>query len=438
MAFLHPQSCECIKTELDLFAVPPTQTSIETGSWIEYNPIASLAHGLPIEFNLLGSGQSYIDLANTLLHVTAKVTKANGNDIDNTDNVGPVNLTLHSLFSEIDIKLNDTMITTTNNTYAYRAYLETLLSYSNDAKKSQLQSALYYKDTAGQMDEANANTGANAGLVARTAMFRASAVVDMVGKIHADIFFTDRYLPNDCNIRMRLVRHKDAFCLMSNGQNPAHKLVIQSCKLYVRKVKISPTVFMAHAQALEHGNMKYPIRRAVCKTFTVTNGMLNYTQENLFSGQLPSRVIVGMVHNEAFNGSYTKNPFNFHHYDLTQMKLYVDGQQGYIAPIELEFNNSRAIMGYISLFSGTGKLFRDEGIDVGRADFTTGYTLFAFDLSPDLAEDDHFNLIKEGNIRLEAKFRVALPNTINFIIYAEYENILEIDRHRNVIFDYSN
>ena len=41
MAFVHPQSCECIKSELDIFAVPPTQTSIEHGQYVEYNPIAA-------------------------------------------------------------------------------------------------------------------------------------------------------------------------------------------------------------------------------------------------------------------------------------------------------------------------------------------------------------------------------------------------------------
>ena len=197
-------------------------------------------------------------------------------------------------------------------------------------------------------------------------------------------------------------------------------------------------MFIAHAKALEIGNMKYPIRRAVCKTFTVSTGLLSFTQENLFSGQLPSRVVIGLVSNESFNGSYAHNPYNFHHYDLTQLKLYVDGNQGYLAPIEPEFNNGRFIMAYNSLFAGTGKLFRDEGLDIQRVDYSRGYTLYAFDLSPDLCEDDHVNLTQTGNLRLECKFRVALPHTVNVIAYAEFENIIELDRNKNVVFDYSN
>ena len=62
MAFVHPQSCECIKSELDIFAVPLTQTSIEHGQYVEYNPIAAIALGQPIEFNISGGGQDYLDL----------------------------------------------------------------------------------------------------------------------------------------------------------------------------------------------------------------------------------------------------------------------------------------------------------------------------------------------------------------------------------------
>ena len=142
MAFVHPQSCECLKSELDIFSVPPTQTSIESGSYVEYNPISSITDGSPIEFVISGSGQDYIDLVNTRLYVKLDVRKADNTAIVAASQVGPVNLLLHSLFSEVDVKLNDVLITSTNNTYAYRAYLETLLTYGSESKTTQLSSSL--------------------------------------------------------------------------------------------------------------------------------------------------------------------------------------------------------------------------------------------------------------------------------------------------------
>ena len=190
MAFLHSQSGECLKSELDLFSVPRTQTSIEGGGYVEYNPISSLNHSAPIEFVINGSGQEYIDLANTQIYVKAQIVMPNGDDIANDAVVGPVNNLLHSLFSEVDVKVNDTLLSSTNNTYSYRSYLETLLTYGKDVKVSQLTSSLFYKDTPGHMDVgvvAGANA-TNAGLVKRQNFFSEISVTEMIGRIHATCF----------------------------------------------------------------------------------------------------------------------------------------------------------------------------------------------------------------------------------------------------------
>src|SRR6267154_5579636 len=91
--------------------------------WVEFNPISSLADGVPIEFVVGGSGQDYIDLANTQLYVKAEITQGNGQPIDNTHQVGPINLLLHSLFSEVDFKLNDAVISSIGCPFPYRAYI---------------------------------------------------------------------------------------------------------------------------------------------------------------------------------------------------------------------------------------------------------------------------------------------------------------------------
>jgi hypothetical protein len=436
MAFVHDQSCECLKSELDLFSVPPTQTSIENGSWVEYHPLSTLTDGSPIEYEICGSGEDYLDFANSYLHVVAKVTKANGENLDANEAVGPVNLFLHSLFSQIDISLNGTQITPATNTYPYRAMIETLLSYGGDAKESQLTSALFYKDQAGRMDVANlAEATRNEGFFKRVQFSKGSNLVDMMGRIHADIFFQERYMLNEVNTKIKLIRSKDVFSLMGTA---GHTVKIVSAVLLVRKVKLSPSVFLAHAKALERTNAKYPIRRVVCKTFTVPAGFLDVSHEKLFSGQLPTRMVVGIVRNDAFNGALGRNPFNFHHFGLNEIGVYVDGQQQQsIRPLHPNFENGQYISSYVGLFSGTGKLNKDDGNNIERSDYANGYALYAFDLSPDLAEDDHFNLSRQGGVRLILKFAAALEVTVTVVAYAEFENVVEIDRNRNVVYDFS-
>ena len=58
-------------------------------------------------------------------------------------------------------------------------------------------------------------------------------------------------------------------------------------------------------------------------------------------------------------------------------------------------------------------------------------------ISPDVSEVGAFQLIKQGNLRVEIHFAEALTATINVIIYAGFDNVIEIDRNRQVLFDCS-
>ncbi|GFY12761.1 uncharacterized protein F54H12.2 [Trichonephila clavipes] len=122
------------------------------GQWVQFHPITNVADGGPIEFLIPGSGDAYLDLSQTQLHVRAKIFKSDGKVITNENKVGPVNLFLHSLFSQVDVCLNERTVSSSNNTYPYRAIIETLLNHGYDSKTSQLTSELYYKDTAGRMN----------------------------------------------------------------------------------------------------------------------------------------------------------------------------------------------------------------------------------------------------------------------------------------------
>ena len=106
-----------------------------------------------------GSGEEYLALNQSQLYLKAKITKTDGSILTEADHVGPVNLFLQSLFSQIDVSLNERLISPSTPTYPYRALLETLLSYGSDAKNSQLTTALFYKDTAGKIDNANPMAG---------------------------------------------------------------------------------------------------------------------------------------------------------------------------------------------------------------------------------------------------------------------------------------
>jgi len=90
--------------------------------------------------------------------------------------------------------------------------LETLLSYGSNAKASQLTSEMYYKDDPDRMDafriREEAGEKPNAGHLACRAHVKLSREFDMIGCIHADIFFQECYMINEVGIKVRLVRSK--------------------------------------------------------------------------------------------------------------------------------------------------------------------------------------------------------------------------------------
>ena len=50
---VHPSSAESTTSELDLFSVPPSQTSLEDRSFTEYHPVSVLISTDPIKFIVL-------------------------------------------------------------------------------------------------------------------------------------------------------------------------------------------------------------------------------------------------------------------------------------------------------------------------------------------------------------------------------------------------
>lgn len=431
MAFLHNHSCECVKSELDLFALPSTQTSIESGQWIHYKPISSLSDDGPIEFQVPGTGDDYIDLSHTLIHIKAKITQAEGGE---SIAVAPVNNWLHSLFNQLDIYLNQKLISPPNNTYAYRAYIENLLNYGPAAKKSHLTCGLWYEDTPGKMDVTD---DSNEGFRIRKNIARSE--IEMIGHLHADIFNQDKFLINGVSMGVKLVRSREVFNLMSPSAATKFKVTINDASLIIRRARINPSVLLAHEKVLASTTAKYPITRAEVKVLTIPSDIQGKTLDNIFLGQVPKRCIVGFVNNSAFNGNLASNPFNFDNFNISSFSLYVDGQQVPSKTLQPSFSNKIYTTAYHTLFSGTGIHFLNEGNDISIENYPLGNCLMAFDLTPDLSANSsaHWNLIRHGSVRLEVRFETPLTKTINCIVYAEFDNIIEINKNRDVSVDYS-
>lgn len=178
----HDDIQEGLPRKLFLFNLPVTQTAVSRNYYVDCRPVSQMSENGPVEFNLAGTSD-YLDLKKSLLHVKARIVKADGSNLAGDDVVGPVNNFLHSLFSLVDISLNGKQFPSSGGaTYAYKAYLQNLLNYGEEAKTSQIQCCLFFNDDAGYMDTANPN-GANSGLFSRNVFCKESLPFDLEGPI---------------------------------------------------------------------------------------------------------------------------------------------------------------------------------------------------------------------------------------------------------------
>jgi len=444
---------ECTKSELDLFYVPPTNTSIESGLWSQYQPIVSLENNTgPIEFDIKPSPE-YIHLGKTLLYLSVKFQKPKQNLFKQEGSVeekelplddlpfGPVNNFASSLFSQIDVELAGKSIETTNETYPYKAYISDLLNYGDDAKNSFLQTSMFYKDTPGQMDsyeiDSETRHSKNLGLNQRKDLIkRGQGQVELLTRLYNDIFNTDRYLLNGVGLRISLTRQKPEFFLMKKETIPMD-VIITKAVLLVRRVKISPHILLAHSLALEKATAKYPIKRVVISHFTISKDVMDFKTPSLASTILPQRVIVGMVDHLAFNGNFGLNPFNFQHFNLSKIDLSLDSSNiVYPNGLDCNFSSDKYLRGYYSLFEGIDRPVFMTGNGISRKDYSSGYSFFCFDLSPDLCCGDHLNIKRTGQLVLDLQFNKPREQAITLIVYSEFENLIEINSAREVFFDY--
>lgn len=434
MALLHEKSSECTLGELDLFTAPMTQMSIDEKLYTEVLPLSAITDGGPIEFFIPGEGEKYLDLNDTLLHLRIKITNADGTNIPPNAPVGVINYPLNTIFSQCDVILGDRLISQSSATHPYRAVMETLLNYSEDTLKSQFSAGLFYKDTPGAIDSVAVANGPNAGLNTRAAFSAGSREVHLLGPIHADILFSERLMLNSVDVRVKLTRASDAFCLMC-APDSNFRLKVTGASLFIKKVSVSPAVRLGHAAALLRGNALYPLSRVSLKTYSLPENSRVCNQENLFLGTMPKYIVLGMVNHEAFTGRRDLSPFNFHHYDVEYLALCQDGRQVPSKPFQPQFNQRNCVREFYNLFVATGRHLKDQPLCIGREDFDRGYSLFVFNLNP--GEDtEALSPVYNGSLRLEMRFRQPLPNTVTLIVYACYDSILEIDSKRQVLVDY--
>ena len=159
-----------------------------------------------------------------------------------------VNNAMHSLFRDVEIRINDKRIEGGDNIYPYKSYIASVFRFSKETQEGQLFSVGFVRD-----DHAAMETVANTGYVKRKVWTNVGAIKEFKGKLNLSTLNQQRFLIPGANIYFTFERAKDTFAIFNNVSALKPKVVITSMELELMAAKVNPKIMQHHARALSTG-----------------------------------------------------------------------------------------------------------------------------------------------------------------------------------------
>ncbi len=424
-------------SEWEIFTLAPADVSRESTVVLNFSPMAPLRPGCPIEFNIMPNSLMYVDLKNIQLYLQVKLTNLDGTDIADGEQVALINYPIASLFRQVDFYIQQQIICSSSTAYPYRSMLDVLLESDTSDIQGPLRMGLFVPDSSGNMDTAS---NRNSGFSIRQGFSNKSRVFELLGKLHIDLFRQNRLLVSGVQLTIKMSQTSEEFRIIrpapeADAAGKQYRVEIVKATLKVPMAKPTPAMFFGHQRGMMKNPAVFPFERTEIKTMAIPSGMSQWPLENLFLSAQPKRLLVALVSSAAFNGDYTKNPFNFQHFNLNYLCLTVDGSCVPSQALQPDYENDFFVEAYDTLFS----IAPDERIGrtrkittIMREHYKNGYCMYMFNLDGGSQGSPYVNPQSIGLSKLDIRFAEKLTEPVTVILYATYNAVLEVDRNRSI------
>lgn len=410
--------------KLDIFSSKSLDNTIEYTEIINFRPVTPLRKDSVIEFNI-NSLSSYIDLSQTKICMKVRLLKSDGNAIGKEDNVTLINYPVASIIKNCTGTLNGVDISSgIGNLYSYNSLFKLLLDNNEDIKESLFQAGGFYKDVYGYENSTDPKLGGNIGLTARYNETQNGKIYDLIGPVFLDMFTIDKYLIHGVNLSLNIYPNSDAFVLLSDQNN--YKFEIVDCYLKMTVIKVSPDILISHNTVLNTANAKYDYKKSMLKAFTVPPNMTSFSQDNIFLGKVPNEVIIAIVRNKAFNGSFQYNPFAFENFNVCNVNLQISGQNE--VSLKPNYDSNHYMECYDSMFNEKTKVI---GNYISREDYKNGCAIYMLTVKH-VKDPKYVYMLRNGYVRLNIDFKQPVSDALTVIVYTNIDALVEFDDARNV------
>ena len=241
----------------------------------------------------------------------------------------------------------------------------------------------------------------------------------LYGKLWFDFSSTSELLYPNMKVRLRLIRARTNFYMISD--NPNVSLGIVGCSLYTRRIALKDDYHKKRMDMLAYTPVEFNYLETLAKTFIIPARQNQFIQENIFNNAPVCRIAIAMNTNSAFTGSYTENPFWYQQLELRQYRILRGGQ-----PI-VDFDAADNCRLYVTTIKAMN--FPDDIPSIPIDNFKDRYVpLFDLTSMQDATENCHYPELVGEPLRLELNFTFPLEHVTELIVLGERMSSVAVDK----------
>lgn len=429
----HPASLD---SALDLFSPQLQNDAYLDSSYVEHKPLNTLASSSHIDFQISGRGNDlYHDVRNMYIRGWLRLTDNAGAALPSGANDPKICLQnggFNAMIESVSFSANETNLCPDSQNHSTAAFLMNVLAFDKASMENRLASELFILDDGVNPTGFNAT---NLGAAKRYELTKDGRTAEIWTKLLVDISTMSKLLPGsiDYHIRINLWRDPARYLFADaalTGTKTA-KVQLLDLSLYVREVKLSPSLLMEHARLFAQSPAIINYKRISMREFVIPTGVTSFHIENIALGRLPAFMVVGLTTTAV---SMLDNRFAFRHYDLKSIAAELPGKTMRYDQMVFDEKKETYSQAFNNLFIALGLHRSQEATLVNFDNFKAGLCLFLYDLS---REQTGLQMAPvethAGPLRISGEFKAASTSAVSCILMLVYDAAISINADRQVV-----
>ena len=146
----------------------------------------------------------------------------------------------------------------------------------------------------------------------------------LYGTLWVDFYYASELLYPNLKIRLRLIRARPNYYMLSDHRNVSLRIV--NCSLYTRRIALKHDYFKKRMDMPAYTPVEYNLLETLARTFIFPARQNQFIQQNISNKAVARRITIAINKNSAFTGSYNENSFWYQKVEFRQIRTLRGGQ----------------------------------------------------------------------------------------------------------------